>query len=281
MSLELILPNADPVLVLEDIEATLARYEADFSRFQPNSLVSRLNRGESVTTTSELTKLMAIGTELSQLTNGLFNPHVNLSSQGYAESFESQNFRAQTDEVTVLPFPQGLIIEGETITLKPNMVIDFGGFLKGYLSEQLAEKHKSAAQGLIVNLGGDLTVRGSDLKTDSFQIGIVNPVTKTEESVWLKNQSLSTSGSYKRRWHLNGEAQHHLINPTTHRAAETDIVSASVYGSAGAECDAFATALFAATPTQIEAWRQTHTHLNFLTIDTEGNPHFTSWKYSL
>lgn len=271
MSLEIIKPTSNPEAVLKEIKASLDFYEAQFSRFKSDSLIARLNAGQKVANTLELESLLRLSKALSSATQGFFNPHVDLATHGYAESFETHNFSASELGKSVPVFPHGLLVhDEEAVQLKPNVALDFGGFLKGYLSQQLVDKYQSTGQGIILNLGGDLSVRGADLNQSAFTIGVYNPVTKSEVPVKLYNHSLSTSGTYKRRWELAGETFHHIIDPSKNQNSDSPLVSVSVSGPSGAHCDAFATALLAMEGAQRESFIKSQPDYDFLMIDQTG-----------
>lgn len=270
MSLEIIRPDGNPELVLASMKQVLVAYEADFSRFKSDSLVSRLNAGERVALTPELKTLIETTTKLASQTNQHFNAHIDLRALGYDSTFEAKDFQLQRPSDPPPPFPEGLLLEDETVRLQPGSAIDFGGFLKGYLSQKLAEQYQTAGQGIIINLGGDLSVRGEDLDQTAFEVGVYNPVLKADVPLELRNQSLSTSGTYKRQWELDGETFHHLVAPESNANPESDLVSVSVWGPDGSLTDAFATAVFALAPNERDAWIKAQTDYTFLTIDHNG-----------
>ncbi len=270
MSLEVIEPTGNPELVLADFKDTLRVFEQQFSRFKTSSLISQLNQGETVLLTPELKALINVAKGLSAQTNQRFNPHVNAAAVGYEASFTEQNFTPAKTVAPAPPFPDGLIVEGSTVRLHPGMVLDFGGFLKGYLSQFLAEKHQTAGKGILVNLGGDLTVRGEDSDRPDFAIGIYNPITQQEVIVKLRNQSLSTSGTYKRRWEKEGQTYHHVLDARDHQSAESEFISVSLWGPFGAEVDALATAFFSANETERQQWVGQNPGLSSLTINQSG-----------
>jgi thiamine biosynthesis lipoprotein len=74
-----------------------------------------------------------------------------------------------------------------------------GGFLKGFVAEKMSDILKDF-QGSIVNLGGDIFTRGCDEKNEKFIFSIFNPLDEEENfEISLENESISTSGNYKRK----------------------------------------------------------------------------------
>lgn len=274
-SIELIESNCEPQKIVSEIQQTLQQYEQTFSRFKDDSILARLNQGETVERNELFDTVLAVATNLSeQLSTAYFNPHVNLRAHGYHQSFEKKRFQlSQAVQESLPQFPQGIEIQAQNMRLKPGSSIDFGAFLKGYLAEQFAEQYKHCCRGIIINFGGDLCVRGKDVHSNYFQIGIFNPITRQDEVILLKNQSLSTSGTYKRNWSIKGDTKHHILDPSTNTNPTSEFVSISFRGQDGALCDALSTAAFSAPPTVWDEWKAKFPSIEYLAIKKSGGIH--------
>jgi len=90
--------------------------------------------------------------------------------------------------------------------------------------------------------GGDIALRGR-----AWPVGVETAAgTLTLE---LTEGGLATSGRDRRRWTRGGEEQHHLIDPTTGRPAETDVLRVTVAAASAAEAEVQAKSLFLAGTT--------------------------------
>ncbi len=270
MSIELIKPTKKPEQILQAIKNTLTHYEKLFSRFQPNSLTTQLNKGEEIVLIPELAQTLKAAKEYSRFTEGLFNPHVNLPDHGYNDSFEKNHFTKAKEIPPPLVFPEGLIETSNTIKLKENAFIDFGGFLKGYLAEIIADQHQQEAQGIIVNLGGDIATRGKDLDQDSFEFFIKNPVSGKPENLHIQNMSLATSGTYKRKWETNTGQKSHLIDPQKNQSTDSEFIAISFWGKSGGLVDGLATAAFFTNKDTWDLWCEKAENLHYLAIKKDG-----------
>lgn len=273
--LELINSSLNPHLVEAEIKALLDAYENAFSRFKTTSEISQLSQGESIEPSNLFQKSLRKALAINQVVSAeFFNPHVNLAARGYDVSLEKlgqQPFSGLISHLNTPLFPNGLLkMSDQQLQLKPQIVLDFGGFLKGLVAEVIANKYAPHCQGVVVNLGGDLCVRGRDENRDYFEIGIYNPVTQQDHLVRLKNQSLCTSGSYKRTWKNGTQTQHHITNPITQGSSTSDFVSISFWGRDGALCDALATAAFNADQSVWQRWQKTNPELYYLAIKKSG-----------
>lgn len=206
-AIELIESNLNPIVVEAEIKAQLLADEHLFSRFLASSQLSQLNQGQRIKPSLRFKQVYQQAKELAQnLNHWGFNPQVNLAAQGYQPSFEKlKSPKAKTRNLPApLPFPDGVIETAHTLQLKPHTCLDFGSFLKGLVAAEIADRYAPQCQGVVVNFGGDLAVRGRDLHQATFNLSIHNPVTNLDHSITLKPQSLCTSGTYKRQWPAQG-----------------------------------------------------------------------------
>ena len=272
--IEIINGSENPDKIVREIKTLLSEYEQSFSRFLQGSQLTALNNQDAITLTPLWETVLKEAEAISKtLSPAYFNPHVNLAAHGYNRSIEKlgKNAAIQTDKNALLPYPKGLIKKQNKLQLKSHSTLDFGSFLKGYVSQQIADQYADACQGLIVNFGGDLTVRGQDEEKSEFEIGIFNPVTKEDHWVKLNQASLCTSGIYKRRWLQDNQEKHHILNPHLNNQSDSDYVSISFWGQNGALCDAMATAAFNAPVSEWNKWRSKQADINYLAIDKQGH----------
>lgn len=221
-------------------------YENRFSRFLKESELSILNDKKEMAVSSEFLKVTQEARALYTLTQKNFNPLVQIARFGYTKNFNDID---NTDEVKntedySIDFSTTIIDEKNSkIILQKGQKLDFGGFLKGYVTEKICKELKNCSQdviGVIVNIGGDLHTQGVDEQGQEFIFNIYNPITKTEDiSVPIHNQSLATSGTYKRTWQNKSQQVHHILDYSGNKNPETDIVSVSIIHPEGAKAEAF------------------------------------------
>lgn len=231
-------------LVTTEVKA----YEERFSRFLPTSELSILNRKKNMTVSSIFMDVTEKAHELFVLSGGVFNPLVQIARLGYNKTFAEIK-----DTIPANPHrPYNIDFNTTTIDrqtsrihLQKGQKLDYGGFLKGYLAESIAHKIISKfplVKGCVVNLGGDICARGFDKEDAPFLFSIENPLKpETPIEISLINQSLATSGIYKRHWSHNGHTTHHILDVTgIKNPTETDIISSSVIHSSGALSEVYA-----------------------------------------
>ena len=221
-------------------------YEKKFSRFLTTSELSLLNKHKNLVVSEEFLKVTQQAYKLFVKTKGIFNPLVQISRHGYNKNFLDiqDNEIFLNNEDYDIDFSEVIIDKDNSqIFLNKGQNLDYGGFLKGYLSEIIAEKIKSNSslvKGVIVNIGGDIHTKGLDRNGNRFVFSIYNPILKNEDIiVTLYNQSLATSGTYKRTWMILNKEFNHILDKTGNKNPESDIISASIINNNGGVSEAY------------------------------------------
>ncbi len=85
------------------------------------------------------------------------------------------------------------------------------------------------AEGACVNLGGDLRVAGSSPHGESWTIAVEDPWTSEPITlIGLRAGAVATSTTLRRRWTVDGQPKHHLIDPATGDPSTSDLVLTTV-----------------------------------------------------
>ena len=94
---------------------------------------------------------------------------------------------------------------------------------------------------------------GHDENQNKFTFNIHNPVLPNQViDIELENQSLATSGTYKRTWKSGGEIVHHILNQNGDKNPDTEIVSVSVIHPCGAKAEAYTKMFFGVDPVHVQ-----------------------------
>lgn len=255
---------------------TIHNYENQFSRFLPQSELSVLNNVKEKIVSDTFLDATQEAYRLFVVTHGIFNPLVQINRFGYALSFDDPNFGKDATEDTTpydINFSETIIdLPHKKITLRAGQMLDFGGFLKGYLATHLCNHIASFyphITGVIVNIGGDIHTYGLDHKEKLFVFAIYNPITNTEIHVPVHNSSIATSGSYKRNWKQGGRNVHHILDSTGKDNPETEIVSATVLHKEGSTAEAYAKVFLSVGPTKAQELLSEE-KISFIVIDAHG-----------
>lgn len=249
------------------------KYEEKFSRFLENSELSTLNKKKTLAVSKEFISITKTAIKMSEETDGLFNPLLQIERIGYDKSFEKiedRNYLEKIDDDINISIEDLEIKENESkIILKPNQKLDFGGFLKGYVSEVLCKKLAEKFPGAIVNIGGDLFTTGLDENGKEFVFTIENPINKNLTiKIPLKDGAMATSGNYKRKWKIGKSTVSHIIDSSGNNP-KTELVSATIISKHGYTSESFATAaLCLAKDASAEFLK--NKNISYLLIDSGG-----------
>ncbi len=153
--------------------------------------------------------------------------------------------------------------------------IDLGGIAKGYIADRILEYfNKNNVSEGIIDLGGNLIVFGDR----DYTVGIKQPFSDNEiaATVKLKNKTLVTSGIYERYILDSSHIYHHILDPKTGYACDTDLYSATIIADSSIDADALSTICillgFDEATKLIEGISETEA----IFIDNQNNLHYTS-----
>jgi thiamine biosynthesis lipoprotein len=196
------------------------RIESKYSRYRPDSIVSRINAAagrEPVACDSETMSLLAYAEALFSASGGLFD----ITSGVLRRAWDFRQPKVPSAEVLepLLALVGGDEVEcgAENVLLpKAGMEIDFGGFGKEYAADRVATLLADAGvRHGYVNLGGDMRFLGPQLNGEPWYIGIQDP--RDEEglagAVPISQGALATSGDYERFFELDGQRYCHILDP--------------------------------------------------------------------
>ena len=83
---------------------------------------------------------------------------------------------------------------------------------------------------------------GADL--GAWTVSVLSPTQSGEYyfKAYVKDKSLATSGGYQQYYEIDGIRYSHILDASTGKSYDSDVLTASVYGESAALCDAYSTA---------------------------------------
>ena len=247
-------------VLLDLAEARLRELEQHWSRFLPDSDITRANlaAGSPVTVHSDTLDVVARAVEAWKQTGGLFDVTVlpALLHHGYRASRDSGSRDSAAEHRTITPaitaqligVTGSIVIDRgrSTLTVPAGGAIDLGGIGKGFAADRVSvELIRAGASGVMIDIGGDLVVRGIPASGDRWLVGVEDPVDPPHlvSSLALVIGGVATSGTTVQRWTSpTGQTVHHLIDPATANPSTTSLLTATVLASDAATAEVFATA---------------------------------------
>jgi thiamine biosynthesis lipoprotein len=230
MGCDVVVAGADPRTIVPVFE----RWEAAFSRFRPESELSRVNASQaSVLSVSPLfARVLRVALDVAAETDGLVDPTIGraLEAAGYDRDFAS---------IVDDPRPCGsapasrlgeISVNGSFLRRPRGLALDLNGVVKALAVDAAAERLTGDG---FVSAGGDLAVRGA------VDVGLPHG-----DAVRVVSGGLATSGIATRRWRRGGTEQHHLIDPGTGRPSTSSWKFVTVSGATCLDADVAAKAAY-------------------------------------
>jgi thiamine biosynthesis lipoprotein len=246
----LVTEHGDDAYANERLWFWLDAFDHSCNRFRSDSEISTLNQRPGTTVAISETLELAIEASLraGRATDGLCDPTVlpALLALGYDRDFDEVARR--TDLVASSPIlPLGLSAidldrENHTIRIEPGCQLDLGASAKALVVDLVADD-LAARGGVVVELGGDVAVRGSG-PTGPWVVGVSDSLTITggEPRISLRHGGIATSSTGTRTWRVGDHVANHIIDPRTGSFAHGTYATASVTASDCVLANAFATA---------------------------------------
>jgi thiamine biosynthesis lipoprotein len=234
---------------MQDVLEQIRSLEAMWSRFRPDSEVSRLNDGAGRPTLVGHPTAMLLERSVWawQRTAGLFDPTVlpAVRAAGYTVDFDDlPPVTPLVAAPTPAPGCDGIEVDTrlDLVRLPVGVGIDPGGIGKGLAADLVATAAVDlGADAAMVSLGGDLRVAG-DPPSQGWEIELDHHVAPPAR-VNLLDGAVVTSSTLRRRWTTAAGPAHHVIDPRTGRSTTGPLVACSVLAAEAWWAEALATAL--------------------------------------
>ncbi len=236
----------------------LEELEASWSRFRPDSELCRLNA--SAGTVTQMSEMLYVLVEhlasARRLTGGRFDPtmHDHIVELGYDRTYrELSDKRSNSRQVSVETPTTGeiaLFPKASAVLLPAGVHLDPGGLGKGLAGDIVSrEALGSGADGVLVEIGGDIVTRGSAPDGDPWRIDIPATDSEPDRVIEMTDGAVATSDTRARTWTSGGTRQHHVLDPATGQPIPRDVI-ATVIAGAGWWAEALATAAIISTVRQ-------------------------------
>lgn len=235
----------------------VATFESRYSRFLPDSVISRINAaagGEPVEIDAETEQILAVCDHMHFMTGGVFDasslPLIQLWNwkKGVVPS------EAEIQSALRLVGWRKVRRGGGRIQLpEPGMGIDLGGMGKEFAVDRVAQICAAAGvSGALIDFGSD--VRTVGLPADGrpgWHIGLDDP--RKPGSCWCGvglrgDGAVATSGDYIRRFEAGGRRYGHILDVRTGRPVDNGNLAVSAIAPGCALAGLLSTTLFVLGP---------------------------------
>jgi thiamine biosynthesis lipoprotein len=238
------------------VERELRAMDAAASRFRADSEISRVNAdaGRLHRVSPLLAEAVATALRAARLTDGIVDPTLgrDIAALGYDRDIEDVRRRpARSGPAAPAAATYGwrdVHLDGEQLLLPRGLALDLGATAKALTADRAAAAVLSATGSpALVSVGGDVAaVGGAEWELDLSE----HPQDDQEQLLTAYDGGIATSSTLARRWTVDGEERHHLLDPRTRRPADGPWRTATV---AARSCVAANTASTAAIVLGVDA----------------------------
>lgn len=237
--------------ILDECFEICKKYELLLSRTNPESELYKLNqqdKNEPIKISDELAKVIQIGLDYSEVSNGNFDITVGrlIDLWDFKASQPVAPKQSDIDQALTTVSYKNINLDSNLIRFSnPDTIIDLGAVAKGYIGDRIKDYLiKQGINSAIINLGGNVLCVGKK-GTDDFRIGITDPQGNDDIiRLNINDQSVVTSGIYQRYFEVDGKYYHHILSPQTGYCYNNGLASVSIISDDSVDADALSTVCF-------------------------------------
>ena len=234
------------------IDSIFKAIDETLSLWNPNSILSKVNENKETLLNQIFIDNFNSAMAFSELTDGDFDITVAplIKAYGFANEKGSKPTDRQADSLLqYIGYKKVQIKDGKLEKQYPQTQLDFNAIAQGYTTDCISKylsTHSITSH--IVDVGGEVYASGKKPDGQQWRVAIEQPSDSIDAPrryntlVRLENQSIVTSGNYRKYTIENGIKYTHTINPHTGKPAKHSLLSVSVTAPTSTDADALATA---------------------------------------
>ena len=223
----------------EDAFEEVRRLDRLLSNYRPESEWSQVNRYAAehpVKVSAELFHLLSACVEYSRQSEGAFDISVGplMKVWGFYKGSGHLPQRAEVSKALEKVGYRNILLDASSKTVRfarEGVELDPGGIGKGYAVDRMVDilRRDGIESALVSASGSSIYALGAPPGETGWKVRIRDPKdeAKTVTEVTLKNESMSTSGSYEKFFWAEGKIYSHIMDPRTGYPS-TGMLSASV-----------------------------------------------------
>ncbi|MFP2240352.1 FAD:protein FMN transferase ApbE [Pseudescherichia vulneris] len=285
------LDNDKASALRQKVQSQLDGDDQLLSTWKNDSALMRFNRATSTAPwpVSEamadiVTESLRIGAKTQGAMDITVGPLVNLWGFGPDKQPVKTPTQAQIDQAKARTGLQHLRVinqSGSQYLQKdlPDLYVDLSTVGEGYAADHLARlMEQEGIARYLVSVGGALASRGMNADGQPWRVAIQKPTDQenaVQAIVDINGHGISTSGSYRNYYELDGKRISHVIDPQTGTPIQHKLVSVTVISPTALEADGWDTGLMVLGPEKAkEVVREQGLAVYMIIKDGEG---FKTW----
>ena len=291
----------------EAIAAALEEVDIEMNAWRAESALSRFNAFNRTDTVFEVADEAGVWSLLWDISSDVHRESKGAFDVAMAPLMKLWGFRMQHREIVtpamvdsvhafarfrtdVVDFNEvldgvGLAVGGHLSKGDPRAELDFNAVAQGFTVDGLAEVLMDhGVMDMMVELGGEVKCMGTNLQGQPWRIAIDRPQAegRTLQAILpMDNQSVCTSGNYRKVTVVNGQKLSHTLDPRTGAPVTHGLLSATIVTPSAAYADAYATVCMVLGPDRGAAWvdslQRTGKDVEALFIMDGGGEDYSFW----
>lgn len=262
----------------EAVLGEIDREASILSSWDPQSEFSRWFRtsGEPVAVSPELFEVFSLFDKWRGLTHGALDPSAEIITRVWKTAAAEKRLptREELDAAVAGAQKVHWILDPDkrTATHTSTTPLAMNSFVKSYIAGRAADAalEASGAQAIVVNIGGDLVVRGDW----DEPVNIADPRSDAENAapmarVTVRDRAVATSGDYRRGVEIGGRRYSHIVDPRTGMPAD-EVISSTVIARNPSEAGALATAFSVMQPKESAELAASLPEVEYLLVTKDG-----------
>lgn len=241
----------------DSIQWVLSRVDMSASKYNKNSLLSRINANSLDVVDDILTRLYEKSKEVYQVSCGAFDPTVsplaNVWGFGLNSDVENPDKTTIDSIMKFVGLSKTRLVNGKINKDDSRITFDFNSIAKGLACDEVGRMLvRNGVENYIVEIGGEIALRGKNENGSEWRISVDRPIesadTVIHESAFVitvTDCGIATSGNYRNFKFIDGKKVAHIINPRTGYPEITNLLSVTVVAEDCMTADAYATACMA------------------------------------
>lgn len=259
--------------------AEIKRLSSIFSAYDEKSEFSKwLKQGlnKPIKVSTELYEMLDLFAQWKTRTNGALDASATVAGQLWKNAAIKQQLPSKKEISTAVAAMQSvhytLNKENGKVTRLDNVPLVMNTFAKSYIINLACDAAlaSSKVNAVVVNIGGDLVIKGNVEET----VKVTNPLANAENDapivkLLVNNKAVATSGNYRRGELIGKNWYSHIVDPRTGMPVE-GIISATVIAPNATDAGALATAFNVLTLKESKALAETVADAAYLIITKSG-----------
>jgi len=277
----------------KDIDSVVGAINSSLSTYQPNSLISRINKGEVLKLDRQFIDVYKTAKKIYRETGGLYDPTIGIlvNAWGFGPTEKIKNIEQDSSIVDSLRHYVGydfLSIDDNGFLKKryPQVYIDYNSIAKGYAIDRIGKMlSNKGIRNYLVEMGGEVLAKGQNVaKKRAWLVAIDNPDrqhgSKFISEIALANQAIATSGNYRKYYvdKKTGRKYVHTLDPKTGYPVQRHILSASVIAKNCTLADGYATAFMVMGYKAAENFLKLHPELQAFLVYSNDQGQIKTFK---